>query len=88
MLRLCTALPFYDGFANVDVWTSQNLQMLKLGVVAPMYVAELFGVESLWSRQYVPLGVHKPWAYLPAETMAELRARCPEIDEIEPRGDT
>jgi hypothetical protein len=83
MLRLCRAIPDYDGGYEVDMWTSHNMQARQLGIIAPEDVAERFSVESTWSGTVTPFGIHKPWHYLKGQALDDLRTRCPEMAAIE-----
>ena len=78
---------------HIDVWISVLLQSLQHAralpgltvrtapVVPSDLVASRFSVETLYSDSgstaWVPVGVHKPHAYLPAAQAALLFDRCP-----------
>jgi len=75
---------------NVDMSLSSLLQHAPIHAHLPLESdARFFSVETLFSGDYVPVGVHKPWAYLRGSEekralLARLYGLCPEIRLINP----
>ncbi len=71
MRRVCDGFDF-DLHTNEDVYFSQ--QDLSF---PPEELAQAFSVESTFHR--APFGIHKPWVFMPVET---IRKMCAGIDEL------
>ena len=89
-------LSFSDKLIDhIDVWASVLLQSLEHagalpvalpgGAVPPSTVAARFSVETLYTTKadaWVPVGVHKPHAYLPSAHVQRLYERCKPAQEL------
>jgi hypothetical protein len=79
---------------GTDTWMSNLLQALAhygklpapddgslpLAPVPSAARAAMFSVETMWSGDYTPVGVHKVFRYLSAEKLSELVLRCPALE--------